>query len=153
MTDLPYDKMVNTSLLQTMTRSVNTLATVLITLLALYFFGGDTLKNFAFALMVGVTSGAYSSIFIASPLLVLWKNSNDRKRAAVRRGGQRRELSPVSATSAPAASRRRRRLADAPQADAAEAQAALRPAAALSAQARRRRTSRRRPTPTAASAC
>jgi preprotein translocase subunit SecF len=84
MTDVPYDKMVNTSLLQTMTRSVNTLATVLITLFALYFFGGDTLKNFAFALIVGVTSGAYSSIFIASPLLVLWKNANDRSRSARR---------------------------------------------------------------------
>jgi len=80
MTDVSYDKMVNTSLLQTMTRSVNTLATVLITLLALYFFGGDTLKNFAFALIVGVTSGAYSSIFIASPLLVMWKNYDIRKR-------------------------------------------------------------------------
>lgn len=84
MTDVPYDKMVNTSLLQTMTRSVNTLATVLITLFALYFFGGDTLKNFAFALIVGVTSGAYSSIFIASPLLVLWKNAADRGRDARR---------------------------------------------------------------------
>ena len=84
MTDVPYDKMVNTSLLQTMTRSVNTLATVLITLFALYFFGGDTLKNFAFALIVGVTSGAYSSIFIASPLLVLWKNASERSRTAKR---------------------------------------------------------------------
>ena len=84
MPDLPYDKMVNTSLLQTMTRSVNTLATVIIVLLALLFFGGDTLKNFAFALLVGVTSGAYSSIFIASPLLVIWKNFDLRKRATER---------------------------------------------------------------------
>jgi preprotein translocase subunit SecF len=91
MPDVPYDQMVNTSLLQTMTRSVNTLATVLITLFALYFFGGDTLKNFAFALLVGVTSGAYSSIFIASPLLVLWKNWDNRKRAAVRAAAGVRE--------------------------------------------------------------
>ena len=84
MTDVPYDKMVNTSLLQTMTRSVNTLATVLITLFALYLFGGDTLKNFAFALIVGVTSGAYSSIFIASPLLVIWKNFDVRRRGEIR---------------------------------------------------------------------
>jgi len=95
MTDVPYDKMVNTSLLQTMTRSVNTLATVLITLFALYFFGGDTLKNFAFALIVGVTSGAYSSIFIASPLLVLWKNATDRSRSV-------RRAAIVAATSQPA---------------------------------------------------
>jgi len=84
MADQPYDRMVNTSLLQTMTRSVYTLATVLIVLLALFFYGGDTLKNFAFALLVGVTSGAYSSIFIASPLLVLWKDRTDRKRAGTR---------------------------------------------------------------------
>ncbi len=82
MINVPYDQMVNTSLLQTMTRSVNTLATVLITLFALYLFGGDTLKNFAFALIVGVTSGAYSSIFIASPLLVMWKQAQDRKRVS-----------------------------------------------------------------------
>jgi len=84
MPDVPYDKMVNTSLLQTMTRSVNTLATVVIVLVALLLFGGDTLKNFAFALLVGVISGAYSSIFIASPLLVIWKNYDQRKHAAER---------------------------------------------------------------------
>ena len=83
MPSTPYAAMVNSSLLQTMTRSVNTLVTVLITLCALYFFGGDTLKNFAFALIVGVTSGAYSSIFIASPLLVLWKNIDERRRRKV----------------------------------------------------------------------
>jgi preprotein translocase subunit SecF len=97
MPDVPYDQMVNTSLLQTMTRSVNTLATVLITLFALYFFGGDTLKNFAFALLVGVTSGAYSSIFIASPLLVLWKRFDQRKRAAVRAAAVSRESQTAGA--------------------------------------------------------
>ena len=84
MPDVPYAKMVNTSLLQTMTRSVNTLATVVIVLVALLLFGGDTLKNFAFALLVGVISGAYSSIFIASPLLVIWKNYDQRKYASQR---------------------------------------------------------------------
>jgi Protein export membrane protein len=92
MPDVPYDQMVNTSLLQTMTRSVNTLATVLITLLALFLFGGDTLKNFAFALLVGVTSGAYSSIFFASPVLVIWKNVETKKRAAQRAVAVKRDL-------------------------------------------------------------
>ena len=81
MADVPYDKMVNTSLLQTMTRSVYTLATVIIVLIALYWFGGDTLKDFAFALIVGVTSGAYSSIFIASPFLVMWHDIDERRKA------------------------------------------------------------------------
>lgn len=79
---------VNVSVNQTMTRSINTLLTVLITLFALYFFGGSTLRNFAFALLVGVTSGAYSSVFIASPLLVMlddWVNQRERKRVEVRR--------------------------------------------------------------------
>jgi len=104
MPEMPYDQMVNTSLLQTMTRSVNTLATVLITLLALFLFGGDTLKNFAFALLVGVTSGAYSSIFIASPLLVLWKEREMRKRVAVRAAASQRDLQPTMAGAASATS-------------------------------------------------
>ena len=118
MADQPYDRMVNTSLLQTMTRSVYTLATVLIVLLALFFYGGDTLKNFAFALLVGVTSGAYSSIFIASPLLVLWKERTDRRRAGLHaatlareaagaraRGGSPTAQARLTATSRPAADR------------------------------------------------
>ena len=63
----------NVSLWETIRRS---LATTLITLLpvaALFFFGGDTLKDFAFALLVGIACGAYSSIFIAAPLLGMWK--------------------------------------------------------------------------------
>ena len=66
----PYEKIVNTSILQTMTRSVNTLATVVITLVALLAFGGASLKNFAFALLVGICSGGYHSIFYSAPLVV-----------------------------------------------------------------------------------
>jgi SecD/SecF fusion protein len=68
-----FARIVNVSLWETIRRS---LATTFITLLpvgALFFFGGATLKDFAFALLVGVTSGAYSSIFIAAPLLTIWK--------------------------------------------------------------------------------
>jgi preprotein translocase SecF subunit len=65
----PYDKIVNTSILQTMTRSVNTLATVIITLVALLAFGGASLQNFAFALLVGICSGGYHSIFYSAPLV------------------------------------------------------------------------------------
>jgi SecD/SecF fusion protein len=68
-----FATIVNVSLWETIRRS---LATTFITLLpvgALFFFGGATLKDFAFALLVGVTSGAYSSIFIAAPLVNLWK--------------------------------------------------------------------------------
>ncbi|MEI2582960.1 protein translocase subunit SecF [Scytonema sp. PRP1] len=58
---------------QTLTRSINTTLTVLLTLLALFLFGGETLKNFALALIIGFAAGAYSSIFIASTLLAWWR--------------------------------------------------------------------------------
>jgi preprotein translocase subunit SecF len=58
---------------QTLTRSINTTLTVLLTLTSLFLFGGETLKTFALALIVGFTMGAYSSIFIASTLLALWR--------------------------------------------------------------------------------
>ena len=68
--EVPYQAVVNDSVNQTMTRSINTTLTTLVTLLAIYYFGGSTLQNFAFALLVGILSGAYSSICVASPLLV-----------------------------------------------------------------------------------
>jgi SecD/SecF fusion protein len=63
----------NVSLWETIRRSLATTFITLLPVAALYFFGGATLKDFAFALLVGVTSGAYSSIFIAAPLLNIWK--------------------------------------------------------------------------------
>ena len=71
-TSLSFEDSVNQSLNQTLVRSINTVLTVLFTLFAIYFFGGETLKYFALALIVGIISGAYSSIFIASPLIFSW---------------------------------------------------------------------------------
>ena len=62
------------SIYQTLTRSLYTVFTVLFTTFALYFFGGDTTKDFSFALLIGFFSGSYSSIFVASPLWVVLKN-------------------------------------------------------------------------------
>jgi len=67
-----FEDTVNWSLNQTLGRSISTVLTVLLVMISLYFFGGETLKYFALALIIGITSGAYSSIFIASPLLVSW---------------------------------------------------------------------------------
>ena len=82
----PYDKIVNTSILQTMTRSFNTLATVVITLVALLALGGASLQNFAFALLVGICSGGYHSIFYSAPLVLFFRKRQidgvARKRAA-----------------------------------------------------------------------
>ena len=69
---LDFAPLVNQSVNETLVRSISTSFTVLLTLLALYVFGGESLKYFILALMVGIFSGTYSSIFIASPLLISW---------------------------------------------------------------------------------
>ncbi|HEX8974017.1 MAG TPA: protein translocase subunit SecF [Patescibacteria group bacterium] len=66
----PFPDVVNRSLNETLVRSINTSLTVIITLLAIYLFGGASIKYFSLALLVGVTFGTYSSIFVASALLV-----------------------------------------------------------------------------------
>lgn len=70
---LPYETVVNHSIVQTLVRSINTQLTVLLTLLTLAIFGGLTIRHFVVTLLVGVFSGTYSSIFNASPILVVWE--------------------------------------------------------------------------------
>lgn len=67
-----FDQVVNASLVQTMARSLNTSLTVIFTLSALTLFGGATIRPFTLALLVGIVSGTYSSIFNASMILVMW---------------------------------------------------------------------------------
>ena len=67
-----YEVTVNTSINQSLSRTVITSMTTLLVLLSLYIFGGNTMKDFAFALIVGVIAGTYSSMFIASALVVEW---------------------------------------------------------------------------------
>ena len=71
---LPYETVVNHSIVQTLVRSINTQLTVMLTLLSLALFGGITIRHFVVTLLVGVFSGTYSSIFNASPILVVWEN-------------------------------------------------------------------------------
>ena len=73
-------ELANRSIYQTLTRSIYTVCTVLFTTFALYWFGGDTTKDFSFALLVGFLSGCYSSIFIASPLWVTLRNMGERRK-------------------------------------------------------------------------
>ncbi|MEA3403248.1 MAG: protein translocase subunit SecF [Armatimonadota bacterium] len=75
----PLDSVVNASLLQTMARSLNTVITTLFTLIALYLLGGATIEGFALALIIGITTGCYSSIFTASPIVVAWYHIADRR--------------------------------------------------------------------------
>ena len=67
-----FEDVVNHSLAQTLTRSLNTSLTVLLTLVVLMLFGGVTIRTFVLALLIGITTGTYSSIFVASMLLVSW---------------------------------------------------------------------------------
>jgi preprotein translocase subunit SecF len=71
---LPFETLVNHSIIQTLDRSINTQLTVMFTLLALALFGGVTIRHFVVVLLIGVFSGTYSSIFNAAPILVVWEN-------------------------------------------------------------------------------
>ena len=76
--DRPINDVVDDAVNQTLTRSINTTLTTLLPLIAIFLLGGDTLKYFALALIVGFFAGVYSSIFIASTLLAWWRNRNPK---------------------------------------------------------------------------
>jgi SecD/SecF fusion protein len=96
-----FSQIVNRSMSEVVTRSLATSFCTLLPVLALLLFGGETLKDFAFALMIGIASGAYSSIFIASPVLTHWKEREPGYR--VRRARIVRELGAVPAYATTAA--------------------------------------------------
>lgn len=75
-----YARMVDRSIRQTLVRSINTSLSTLLPVGAILLFGGATLQDFAFALFIGIAAGTYSSIFVASPLLVIWKEREPRYR-------------------------------------------------------------------------
>jgi preprotein translocase subunit SecF len=77
-----YAKIANDSVNQTLTRSINTTLTTLIMLILMYFLGPKALKDFALPLLIGITSGTYSSIFISTPLWVLIKNREKRRKTS-----------------------------------------------------------------------
>lgn len=91
-----FEEVVNYSLAQTIVRSVNTSITVVFTLLALYLFGGESTKNFVLALLIGVASGTYSSIFNASQLLVSWERGEIQRFFGRLRGGGGSAAAPAT---------------------------------------------------------
>jgi preprotein translocase subunit SecF len=99
-----YEGVANLSMNQVLMRSVNTSLVVVLPVLSLLLFGGETLKDFAFAMLIGVITGAYSSIFVAVPILVILKEREPKyrqHRARLEgRPGERR-LRPVPAAAAP----------------------------------------------------
>jgi preprotein translocase subunit SecF len=77
--ELPINNIVDSAVNQTLGRSINTSLTALLPLVAIFLFGGETLKYFALALIIGFAFGAYSSIFIASTLLAWWRSRQEKK--------------------------------------------------------------------------
>ena len=114
---LGSDGVIDLSLNQVLMRSVNTSLVVLLPILSLLLFGGDTLKDFAFAMFVGVAIGVYSSVFLAAPLLAVLKKRearfrqleqrlSDRERVLARRGAAAASTAvPAASTGEAAASR------------------------------------------------
>ncbi len=90
-----FAETVNTSLIETMSRTINTGMTALLVLVVLYFFGGASLRDFTFAMIIGIIVGSYSSIFNAAQLLVVLRNREERTQKTKRAVGRPvRELSP-----------------------------------------------------------
>jgi SecD/SecF fusion protein len=118
-----FSQIVNRSMSEVVVRSLATSFCTLLPVLALYFFGGETLQDFAFALIVGTASGTYSSIFIAAPVLTHWKQREPVYASRERRIKERLGYVPAYATVeqggpvdvAPAAPRGGRRGVTTPQ--------------------------------------
>ena len=93
-----FTEIVNTSINQTLSRTILTSGLTLLTALSLYLFGGQVLSGFSFALVFGILVGTYSSIFIASPILIFWKDVADKK--------QKSRKSSISRADIPATEKR-----------------------------------------------
>jgi preprotein translocase subunit SecF len=88
----PFPEIVNHSILQTFGRSITTSFTVVLTLSTLLLFGGTATQEFVLALLIGIVSGTYSSIFNAAPLLVVWQAWEDRRRGRLETPGKPRRV-------------------------------------------------------------
>jgi preprotein translocase subunit SecF len=136
-----YSEVVNMSMNQVFMRSVNTSLVVLLPILSLLLFGGSTLKDFAFAMFVGVLTGAYSSIFVAAPVLTLLKEREPRYRQLQERTAAREAIRARRAdTAEPAAG-----AASAAEAASVSTAAATRTTARTASSQRPRPKSRRKP--------
>jgi preprotein translocase subunit SecF len=142
---MTYEDIANFSLNHVLMRSLNTSLVVVLPILSLLLFGGDTLKDFAFAMLVGVITGAYSSIFVAAPILVVLKEreprwQTHRQRLQGRPGGDRK----LTAAAVPKTEAEAHR-GDAPEPAAVGAAAATRATARTATSSRPRPKSRRKP--------
>ena len=77
----PFEEVMNLSINETLSRTILTSATTLIVVIALFVLGGNVIHDFAFAMLIGILVGTYSSVFVASPVLLLWQGSLFRKQS------------------------------------------------------------------------
>jgi SecD/SecF fusion protein len=84
---------VNRSLRQTLGRSINTVLTVVIAVVALLIFGSESIRNFSFALLIGLIAGTYSSIFLAAQLWAVWKGKELKKKGVIKTVKEKRKIS------------------------------------------------------------
>jgi preprotein translocase subunit SecF len=97
------EPLINKSVNQTLSRTVLTSGLTLLTALALFLFGGQVLNGFAFALVCGIIVGTYSSVFVASPILIFWHNFLEGRKRSSRGGGGGAVVTPRKAPNAPVA--------------------------------------------------
>jgi predicted RND superfamily exporter protein len=139
-----FATLANVSLWETIRRSLATTFITLLPVASLFFFGGTTLKDFAFALLVGITAGAYSSIFIAAPLLTTWK---EREPEWARRKAAEEQARAAASTNGGTEALDDEALEDAEQAAADAPSPALVPAAAVDSERLEKRRQRRKSRP------
>jgi preprotein translocase subunit SecF len=113
MRDSGLGTILNTSITQTLGRTILTNTTVLLSIIALYVIGRGDIKNFALLMIVGVFEGTYSTIFVASPIVYMWTNANDRRR-------RKRELAKYGRVLEGAAPAHERKEAEAKEEEAAQ---------------------------------
>ena len=120
------EEVINRSINDTLSRTILTSGTTLAVLLSLYILGGGVIKDFAFALIVGVVVGTYSSVYVASPILLLWK---DEKAAKADRKATNAKAAPAKVKRQPAKAVKKAKAAKTAEEPAPEAKAAPQPAA------------------------
>jgi preprotein translocase subunit SecF len=140
-----YEGVANTSMNQVLMRSVNTSLVVVLPILSLLLFGGDTLKDFAFAMLIGVITGAYSSIFVATPILVVLKEREPRYQQLRARIEGRPSVRRLRAVPTPAGEPREEEPEVAQQELAAATTSSSAPRARTTSSSRPRPKSKRRP--------
>jgi preprotein translocase subunit SecF len=98
--------LVNRSINQTLSRTVMTSGLTFLTVIALFLFGGPVLHGFSFALVVGIIVGTYSSVFIASPIVIFWRNFAEGRRGRTSPAAAAAVAKPAASTKSPQPARK-----------------------------------------------